>query len=43
VAAVFGPFVLRKQKILLGWEGIRRLVKEVVEYFRRLVYGLVRS
>ena len=38
-----GLFVLLKQKIQLSREVILRLVKEVIESFRRLVYGLVRS
>jgi len=38
-----GLFVLLKQKIMLGAAVIRRLVKEVAESFRRLVYGHVRS
>ena len=38
-----GLFVLLKQKVMLGAAVMRRLVKEVVESFRRLVYGHVQS
>lgn len=38
-----GLFVLLKQKIKLGREVLRCIVVEVLEFFRRLVYGDVRS
>ena len=38
-----GRFVLLKQKIRLGREVILRLANGVIENFRRLAYGLVRS
>jgi len=38
-----GLFVLLKQKIKLRCEVLRRLIAEVLEFFRRLVYGDVRS
>lgn len=38
-----GLFVLLKQKLKLGREVIRQLLAEVLEFFRRLVWGDVRS
>jgi len=38
-----GLFVLLKQKLRLGREVIRQLIAEVLEFFRRLVWGDVRS
>ena len=38
-----GLFVLLKQKIRLGREVLRHLLAEVLQFFRRLVWGDVRS
>ena len=38
-----GLFILLKQKLKLGREVIRQLIAEVLEFFRRLVWGDVRS
>ena len=38
-----GLFILLKQKLRLGREVIRQLITEMLEFFRRLVWGDVRS
>jgi len=38
-----GLFILLKQKLRLGREAIRQLIAEVLELFRRLIFGNVRS